>query len=243
MFSSGLMAIDDILISWIAEWAIEINAIVSIFLTGAILWVYLQQRNIMDKQTEIQSDQSELISEQTTIQSNQADLMKSQRDLMQSEHEARERPLVEVLNLEAHPLNKITFTGSNFGNGVASNLRVRSELRVPDDEIKSFPTTSPVKYTDSREPCNSSLYPGEKNQELVSHVMCGLNNQRASGRHSQGLNSAIMEICQVLAQEEVEVRLIVEVVYEDILGNTFSEELLDTGRAFVSSDMGAQDII
>lgn len=47
------MAIDDILISWIAEWAIEIHAIVSIFLTGAILCVYLQQRIIMDKQTEI----------------------------------------------------------------------------------------------------------------------------------------------------------------------------------------------
>lgn len=169
--------------------------------------------------------------------------MQSQRDLTQSEHEARERPLVEVLNLEAPPLNKITFTGSNFGNGVASNLRVRSELRVPANEIESFPTSSPVKYTDSREPYNSSLYPGEKNQELVSHVVCGLDNQRASGRHSQGLNSAIMELCQVLAQEEVEVRLIVEVVYEDILGNTFSEELIDTERAFVTSDMGVPDMI
>ncbi|RLM47875.1 hypothetical protein DVK00_05060 [Haloarcula sp. Atlit-47R] len=243
MLSPNPMVVADILISWIAEWATEINAIVSIFLTGAILWVYLQQRDIMDKQTEIQADQSGLLSEQTQIQSNQTDIMQSQTELMQSEHEAREKPLIEVLDLEAHPQNKITFSGSNFGNGVASNLRVRSELKVSDDEIETFFDSAPVKYTDSREPYNSSLYPGEKNQELVSHVVCGLDNQRSPGRHSQGLNAAIVEICQVLAQDEVEVRLVVEVVYEDILGNTYSEDLVDTGQTFVSSGMGVQDII
>ena len=148
--------------------------------TGAILWVYLQQRNIMDRQTEIQSEQSDLLSKQTKIQSNQSDLMQSQTELMQSQHEARERPLVEVRSIEAHPQNKITFTGSNLGNGVASNLRVRSEMKVFGDEVESFPTSTPIKYTDSREPYNSSLSPGEKNQELVSHVVCGLDNQRGT---------------------------------------------------------------
>lgn len=229
------MEIIDSLLTWIAEWAVEINAVVSLFLTGAILWVYLKQREIMKAQTDIQSDQADLLSKQTSIQSNQT-------DLMESELEARERPILEILDVTSNPQNNITFTGSNFGNGVATNLQLRTTLTVSDDQIDTFPVTADIKYSDSRERYNSSLYPGDREQDLVSHVMCGAHNTQEDHRLEAAFMPTIMEISQLLDQERMEIRLRLEVVYDDILGNTFSEEILDTGRAYVSPRMGIEDV-
>lgn len=238
------------LVTWITEWAIEINAIVSIFLTGAILWVYLKQRDLMETQTDIQSDNFDLLSKQTSIQSDQTsiqstqtELMQAQTDLMQSELEARERPLLEIIDMSTHPQNKISFAGSNFGNGVAANLRLQSTLTVANDQIETFPATAPIKYRDSRETYNSSLYPGDRERELVSHVVCGIENVQNHSRSEAAFLPAIMSISQVLDQEEAEIRLQLEVMYDDILGNTFSEEIVDTGRAYVSSGMGIEEVI
>lgn len=226
------------ILDWLIRWSDVVGvvgslllSVVSIVLTGALVYFYREMRNVQAAQTEIQDKQTELLEIQTEIS------------------RANHEPELRITDVSFGERDTIELEIENIGNGIAKDLKLACVVVAENEHFEVGTSSTPLtEIGDSLSDQRRSLTP-DSSGEFTGHVLPTLSSERFSNTRSWF--SVATEKLHYTGTQTLVVE--VQVRYQNILGDdrlepvTRASVLLTTGKSIERAlkepmDAMAQDL-
>jgi hypothetical protein len=203
-------------LNWFQTWIQTLQVVTNTLLTGALVYLYYRQKEILSEQMEVQQEQSRTKQEQTEIQAQQSKTMESQESLLQLEY--RPRLLVEEWGINS---NEVYADLANIGGGDALQLDLHLEF-LPKDELY-YPTDMELSEYETSLHNKETSVDGQYSKVIENGYTGNYRTNRNEfvPEEQSDNNMRTVEFTDIIKnfdRDYVEIRLWIE--YEDILGDT-----------------------
>lgn len=236
--------------SWLQTWSGVISGFGSLALSAALVWLYFRQKQILEDQVNVMEEQSEL-------QRQQSDIMGNQESLMELNYRPELRiegfEIWENDGVDKHSINKdvMIIELSNIGNGLASNLHLRLDLLLFDED--SVVDQEERQYTIEGRDREITLKPNfswlteiERGRDLYTYPTGGMLKEEESGIYTgyimvgreedstgNSRGTSFTHLMDLLSEASIsKVGFQLTLVYTDMSDKVYSSEIL-TGQAEV----------
>lgn len=193
--------------------AVEINTVVSLLLSAALVYFYSSMRDIQDRQADIASEQTQILKRQTEISA------------------AAHTPNIRF-GKESYPDNgEFALEIQNTGNGIAKNLRFTSILLADNPLYSVVPQATAVQAEHVDVPGRPVDIEPNEESEIRAQLQFRLNG---TGRFSDSITSFPGAIRKLHHTGSTICELRVGLTYEDIVGDTSGKTVM-SGRFLLPS--------
>jgi hypothetical protein len=128
-----------------------LGVVVNAILTIGLLFLYFKSAKTQASQEDALSEQAEALSKQADTLSIQTDELTKQRDIMEKQQNLEQELHKLILDIDGfQPINDndLQICVSNHGGGIARNVRIVSNLRLPDRDDEFVYESKLQKLTD-----------------------------------------------------------------------------------------------
>lgn len=218
-------------------------SVISVIISAVILLVYLYQswqraRELKEQRRQIDNQEKQLETQQAQLGNQERQLEAQERQLEQYQKELeeleRQTELAEIEHKAYLEIEDYKFEGdriivliSNFGNGVAKNLRLKTKLETDGpDHLKLQPGTSRLRRRNgSDQPYEGqALRSGEQRISFEGEAIVGIKGL-AGNSHQQSLRGVLMDLREAEAGERPKVTF--SVVAETLTEETHCVQITD----------------
>lgn len=205
-----------------------IEIIGSLMLTALLIILYFSMFRVQGKQGDIQEQQ--------------ADIMEQQEELM----EAEIQPIIDINenNISASE-GTLSIPISNYGNGIAKNLRLLILIEPDSSDVETFSTTISLErafdYSDSMHPQPVNAIDSGEAAKIFNSV---IEIFGSIGPGVGGIRMEFQDAMRATSYEEVErIGLHIFLLYDNIAGRTKEKAVLGRRGIKVKKDLTIEDAL